>query len=179
MRAVVTDPASIDRLLAALRRARDPSPSPPDLATVLRATRRAVAAPCPALPNRPPSSSDSGISVTSCSDRRHRAALLRAIPHHVGLLSTLAYALKPRAAAVVDMYGAEKPTRRYREVEIIKAQQSSPWSLDKDFDMLDKLREDAGRRGCDGLIVLGQANTNMALGTAIHTLKGYLATCIQ
>ncbi len=28
-------------------------PSPPDLATVLRATRRAVAAPCPALDNRP------------------------------------------------------------------------------------------------------------------------------
>lgn len=45
------------------------------------------------------------------------------------------------------MYGAEKPTRRYREVEIIKAQQSSPWSLDKDFDMLDKLREDDGPSG--------------------------------
>ena len=38
---------------AASRARRDPSPSPPDLATVLRATRRAVAAPCPALDNRP------------------------------------------------------------------------------------------------------------------------------
>ena len=37
--------------------------------------------------DRPPSSSDRGISATSCSDRRHRAAVLRAIPHYVGLLS--------------------------------------------------------------------------------------------
>jgi len=27
--------------------------------------------------------------------------------------------------------------------------------------------------------LVSQANTNMALGTAIHTLHGYLATCIQ
>ena len=87
--------------------------------------------------------------------------------------------MRPRPAAEVDMYGAAKPTRRYREVEIIKGQQSSPWSFDKEFDMLDKVREEAGRRGCDGLIVLGQANTNMAVGKSMQTLKGYLATCIQ
>lgn len=87
--------------------------------------------------------------------------------------------MRPRSAAEVDMYGAAKPTRPYREVEIIKGQQSSPWSFDKEFEMLDKVREEAGRRGCDGLIVLGQANTNMAVGQSIQTLKGYLATCIQ
>ena len=46
-----------------------------------------MAAPCPALDKRPPASSDSGISPASCSDRRPRAALLRALPHDVGLLS--------------------------------------------------------------------------------------------
>ena len=52
VRAVVTDPASINRLLAALRRSRDPPrrslTSPP----IQRATRRAVAAPCLALAKR-------------------------------------------------------------------------------------------------------------------------------
>ena len=85
VRTVVTAPASIDGLLAALRRARDP-PLLPDLAAVQRATRRAVAAPCRALDNRPPSSSDSEISATACSDRRPRAAVFRAIPHYVGLI---------------------------------------------------------------------------------------------
>ncbi len=37
--------------------------------------------------NARPTSSDRGISATSCSDPRPRAALLRAIPHYVGLLS--------------------------------------------------------------------------------------------
>ena len=31
-------------------------------------------------------SSGSGISVTACSGSRHRAAVMRAIPHYVGLL---------------------------------------------------------------------------------------------
>ena len=67
--------------------ARATHPSSPDLAPVQRATRRAVAAPSPALDNRPPASSDRGISPTACSDPRPRAALLRALPHYVGLLS--------------------------------------------------------------------------------------------
>ena len=60
--------------------------SPPDLATVQRAPRRAAAAPCQALPKRPPSSSDSGISATASPDRRPRAAVFRAIPRYVGPL---------------------------------------------------------------------------------------------
>ncbi len=79
VRAVVTTPRP-STACSPRSVARATHPSPPDLATVQRATRRAVAAPCPALDNRPPSSSDSEISPTSCSDRRPRAALLRAIP---------------------------------------------------------------------------------------------------
>ena len=60
---------------------------------VRRATRRAVAALCPALDNRPPLSSDRGISATSCSDRRPRAAVFRAIPDYVGLLSGVSQSL--------------------------------------------------------------------------------------
>ena len=53
-----------------------------------------------------PTSSDSGISVTSSSDRRHRAAVLRAIPHYVGRLSSTSASSNPRlrryTAALVD-----------------------------------------------------------------------------
>ena len=54
-------------------------------------TSRAAASPWP-LPVRRsttarPPSRDSGISAPPCSDRRHRAAVLRAIPHYVGPLS--------------------------------------------------------------------------------------------
>jgi len=70
------------------------------------------------------------------------------------------------------MYGAAKPTRRYREVEIIKGQQRSPWSFDKEFEMLDKVREEVRRRGCDGLVALGQATTKTAVGKSMQALKG-------
>ena len=36
--------------------------------------------------HRPPSSSDRGISATACSGSRHRAAVMRAIPHYACLL---------------------------------------------------------------------------------------------
>ena len=39
------------------------------------------------VPNRPPPSSDSGISAASSSDRLPHAAVLRAIRYYVGLLS--------------------------------------------------------------------------------------------
>ena len=71
-----------------------------------------MAAPCQALANRPPSSSDSEISATACSDRRPRAAVFRAIPHYVGLLSERA-----RLVALVD----DALARRQRIVDLAPA----------------------------------------------------------
>ena len=65
------------------------SPPPSAVSVVACPSRRSRAGlGTQALDKRPPSSSDRGISATSCSAPRPRAVLLRVIPHYVGLLST-------------------------------------------------------------------------------------------
>ena len=81
-----------------------------------------------------------------------------------------------RALDTVEVFASAKPTRPYREVLVIKAQQSSGWSTDSEMVTLDKLRERAAELGCDGVVILGPVS---ASDGAFMTKRGFLGTCIQ
>lgn len=90
--------------------------------------------------------------------------------------------IRARRAEEVDLFLSQKPERPYAEVAYIKARQESPYSFDESSDVLLKLREYAGRMGCDGLLVLGASSDIVATGSGpynIKTLHGHSAVCIH
>jgi hypothetical protein len=81
----------------------------------------------------------------------------------------------------VEVFSSGRPERPFVEVGIIETQQQSMYSLDKPDAVFAELREEAGRQGCDALILLG-TNDGMQVvvgqyGGSGQTLKGYRATC--
>lgn len=99
------------------------------------------------------------------------------------------HALVPRAAEQVEMFSAARPTRPFVEVGTIEVQQRSG-SAGTASTVLGAMRAEAGRRGCDGLIVLGDNDKTVVSGTSStvggyghgtvssETLKGYRGSCI-
>jgi hypothetical protein len=83
------------------------------------------------------------------------------------------------------MFTASRPAYAYVEVAILEAVQESTYTQE---DVLESLRTRAGEMGCDGLILLGSADTvTGSVGTlpgsnvvsgSVNTLHGLRATCI-
>lgn len=89
--------------------------------------------------------------------------------------------LASRPASTVAVFTTTQPDRPFVEVGLIKAQQSSDLSNDDMPDIIAELRREAGRRGCDGVIIAGAADRTVPsafVGGSSSTLEGYLATCI-
>ena len=92
------------------------------------------------------------------------------------------HAMVPRDPGQVQVFQTEKPTRPYAEVATIETQSGSV----RPEEIMTKMREEAGKRGCDGLILTGTndaTETNGSFGRrggSIHTteLKGYRGMCI-
>lgn len=92
--------------------------------------------------------------------------------------------VKPRPPEEVQMFTASAPTRPYVEVGLITAGIASSYSGDGDFEILGVLRQEAGKRGCEGVIVTGE--NKLATGTAneitgvtvTERTSGYRAVCI-
>ncbi|HET6613297.1 MAG TPA: hypothetical protein VFG83_14970 [Kofleriaceae bacterium] len=88
-----------------------------------------------------------------------------------------------RDPASVQVFMASRPQRPFVEVGIVEAQQSSRYSRDDMRRVVWALREEAARRGCDGLIIVG--NNNAVVGGTYKgyggtsTLKGYRGACIM
>jgi hypothetical protein len=79
---------------------------------------------------------------------------------------------------------------------LLEAKQQSQYSVDDQGAIINELRAKAGEVGCDGVIILGSADTvvgatstttenqtspSTSTGTSrtsVHTLKGYRASCI-
>ena len=65
---------------------------------------------------------------------------------------------------------------------MIEAQQATEYSIASTQDVFASLRAEAGRRGCDGLIVTGSKDStvgSLGQGTGTtRTLEGYRGTCI-
>lgn len=85
--------------------------------------------------------------------------------------------MAPKAAAAVEVFMGQQPGQPYLEVGYFEAQQQSVYSSGSSKKILDKLRERAGKMGCDGIIVLGTADRVVGDNTGTATLKGYRASC--
>ncbi|HKA91924.1 MAG TPA: hypothetical protein VKE22_29880 [Haliangiales bacterium] len=91
--------------------------------------------------------------------------------------------MSPRDPMSVEMFTSGIPQRPYVEVAYLESQQESDLSFDNAPTVMMKMREEAGKMGCDGLII-GGANDAVVGGTfrgtgSTTTLRGYRGTCIQ
>lgn len=86
-----------------------------------------------------------------------------------------------RSADSVEVFMAGRPSRPFVEVGIIESQQES-MSLDDEQDVIAKMREFAGERGCDALAIFAGNDANLAWGssgtTYTETRKGYRGSCL-
>jgi hypothetical protein len=85
--------------------------------------------------------------------------------------------MRPRPAAEVAVFPTGVPGRPYVEVAYLEvdAQTNDPEML------IDQLRQEAGDRGCDGVVLLeGNSATASGAWTTIRSTKrkGYRALCV-
>ena len=90
--------------------------------------------------------------------------------------------LKPRPPAQVHLYTTGAPQVPYVEVGIIQSRQSSDFSTHDMPEILADMRNEAGKIGCDGVIVNGTADkthgsTHDGNGST-NTLEGFWGACI-
>lgn len=89
--------------------------------------------------------------------------------------------LTARSPQSVAIYMTSVPDRPYVEIGTIESQQRE-YSFDGAGDIYEKMREEAGRQGCDGLVILGANDATVVSGHAnsigSKSLKGYRASCI-
>jgi hypothetical protein len=102
----------------------------------------------------------------------------------------------PKPPDRVEVYISKQPERPSVEMGLLEAKQQSQYSVDDQGAIINELRAKAGEVGCDGVIILGSADTvvgatstttenqtspSTSTGTSrtsVHTLKGYRASCI-
>jgi hypothetical protein len=85
---------------------------------------------------------------------------------------------------------SHRPSAPFVEISIIEARQASEISAHDESKVIGKLREEAGRQGCDALVLTGSADQVVGSGSgytdqgtgfsssSIKTLKGYRGVCI-
>lgn len=71
--------------------------------------------------------------------------------------------VSPVAIEHVELFTAEAPARKYVEVGTMTAMHDS---ITSDEDMFQKMREEAAKRGCDGLVIT-QRGTIDAIGACV------------
>lgn len=79
--------------------------------------------------------------------------------------------IHPRPASEVEIFSTTRPTYPYVEVSLIVARE------DATADALDVLRAEAGERGCDGVILVGAADSSVGRYGGVRL--GYRGTCIM
>ena len=84
----------------------------------------------------------------------------------------------PRPAAAVAVFTTGLPDVPYVETGIIQARQSSTVSFDQMPDIIAKMREDAGRAGCDALIINGASDKVVGDRHDTDTLEGFWGACV-
>lgn len=92
--------------------------------------------------------------------------------------------LTPKPAEAVVLFSSALPAQPYVEIGIVQGKQESDISLDELPEILAAMRVEAGRRGCDGLILNGPSNAPGARvlgpfeGANRTIVEGFWATCI-
>ena len=100
---------------------------------------------------------------------------------HYSPLNASPRPMTPRDAGAVELFTSTRPTRPFADVAMIEGQQQSDVSFDNTDAVLRKMREEAGRRGCDGMVIMGGNDTVIGGGAGSQstmTVRGYRATCI-
>ena len=87
-------------------------------------------------------------------------------------------ALAPRPAATVAVFTTGHPDVPYTEVGIIQGRQSSSISFDEMPGIIAAMREDAGRAGCDALIINGSSDKVVGDRHQTDTLEGFWGACV-
>ena len=101
-------------------------------------------------------------------------------------MNPLPHAVKTKNPDDVTVFVSNSPSKEYVEVGLIEAQQQSAYSNDDKPAIIRQMREEAGRQGCDGLVVVGANDETRVSGSSYRgtgrvssvTLHGYRATCI-
>jgi hypothetical protein len=88
------------------------------------------------------------------------------------------HALAPRPAATVAVFTTGHPDVPYTEVGIIQGRQSSSISFDEMPGIIAAMREDAGRAGCDALIINGSSDKVVGDRHSTDTLEGFWGACV-
>jgi hypothetical protein len=86
--------------------------------------------------------------------------------------------LQARTVGEVEIFTSAKPDKEFVEVGILEVQQASDFSVDNEQAVMGKLREEAAKQGCDGLIITGANDAVTVMDGTGGTLKGYRGTCI-
>ncbi len=91
-----------------------------------------------------------------------------------------------RPAETVTVFATGLPNRPFVEVGLIQGRQSSEFSGDEMPEIIAEMRSEAGRRGCDGLVINGASDSSSSSTTVSHhavtssskTLEGFWGACI-
>jgi len=98
-------------------------------------------------------------------------------------LNSSPHPLAPRPAATVQVLTTSLPAQPYVEIGIIQGTQQSELSLDEMPQIIATMRVEAGRRGCDALVLNGPNNTSPGIGQITasdhpRALQGFWGTCV-
>ncbi len=94
--------------------------------------------------------------------------------------------LASRPAESVTVFATGLPDRPFVEVGLIQARQSSEFSVGEMPEIIAEMRAEAGRRGCDGLVINGASDKTSSSTTvsrhgmmsSSETLEGFWGACI-
>lgn len=94
--------------------------------------------------------------------------------------------LTPKPAAQVHVYTTGAPAVAYVEVGILQSRQSSDLSTHEMPQIIATMRAEAGKIGCDGVIINGAADkaessttvTESSYSSSQSTLEGFWGACI-
>jgi hypothetical protein len=114
----------------------------------------------------------------------HAAAPISIIP-----LNSAPRAIAPRAVGDVTIFATGAPTRRFVEVALVQSRREWGTSATP-REIFERMRSEAAKAGCDGLVLLGEAN--LVTGTiwpvigvhgpetygTVDTVEGFRGVCI-
>jgi hypothetical protein len=93
--------------------------------------------------------------------------------------------VSPRTPAQVEIFTASAPTRPFVEIGLIQAGIASDYSDSGMFDLMQALRDEGARHGCEAVVVSGESKMATAQGNAItgatshERTSGFRAACIM
>lgn len=90
--------------------------------------------------------------------------------------------MTPKPAEAVHVYTSSAPDRPFTEVGILQSRQSSTVSTHEMPEIIQEMRGEAGRIGCDAVIINGidsKTTTHVRKeGQSTETLEGFWGACI-